>query len=313
MAQSSTHTTAKQATPEYEQEVPIAVNENEMLQSYYHTIESRLGYRLVLGGTRHFGYWDRDTYWPFPLSRGMRNMEDKLGELLALPPGAQVLDAGCGVGHVAIHMVRKFGLRLKCIDVIQHHVEKARRNVKAAKLPEGTITIQRGDYHNLSNIKEGSLDGIYTMETFVHATDPEAVLAGFYRLLKPGGRLVQFEYDHDLPSANADLVNSMRKINEFSAMPTNARSSPGFFKTMIEEAGFVDVVERDYSANIRPMTRFFFLLAIVPYLFVRLFGLERYFINTVAGVESYRGKEHWHYLALSATKPGGPLEISKSK
>jgi hypothetical protein len=39
--------------------------------------------------------------------------------------------------------------------------------------------------------------GIYTMENFV-ATEPEAVLAGTSRTLKPGGRLSLFEYDHEL-------------------------------------------------------------------------------------------------------------------
>lgn len=33
------------------------INDNPELQSYYHSLESRVGYWLVLGGTRHFGYW----------------------------------------------------------------------------------------------------------------------------------------------------------------------------------------------------------------------------------------------------------------
>lgn len=142
------------------------------------------------------------------------------------------------------------------------------------------------------------------METLVHATDPKLVLEGFYRLLKPGGRLVEFEYEHDpFEEASKGLADSMVKINQYSAMPTNAASQPGVFKTMLEEAGFEDVVVRDYSDNIRPMTCAFFALAIVPYLFVWLFGLERHYINTVAGVESYRGRQHWRYVAISATKP----------
>lgn len=36
--------------------VPL-INDNPKLQSYYQSLESRVGYRLVLGGTRHFGYW----------------------------------------------------------------------------------------------------------------------------------------------------------------------------------------------------------------------------------------------------------------
>jgi sterol 24-C-methyltransferase len=299
------------------------INPNPQLQSYYQSAESRVGYRLLLGGTRHFGYYDEDTYWPFPLSKALRNMEDKLAEALDLPRGSRVLDAGCGVGHVAIHMAKTRGFCVEAIDVTDHHVDKAVGNFQRAKLPHGQLRAHKMDYHNLETLDSESFDGIYTMETFVHATDPKAVLQGFYRLLGPGGRLVQFEYDHNLANntetssqatnaPSAKLVASMDKVNNYAAMPTNAISHPGVFKLMLEEAGFTDVVVRDYSENIVPMTRFFFLLAWIPCLFVRLFGLERWFINTVAGVESYRGRKHWHYIAISATKPGTLAEAGHS-
>lgn len=240
-------------------------------------------------------------------------MEDKLAEALGLPKGAHVLDAGCGYGLVAIHMAQTHGLRISAFDIVERHVKNAKRNIARSGLPEGAVVVRVGDYHNLDHISDASLDGVYTMETFVHAADPERVLRNFYRVLKPGGRLAQFEYDHTLTDLNDDLAVSMRKINEFSAMPTNARSHPGVFKKMLEHAGFENVVVRDYSENIVPMTRFFFLLALIPYLFIRLFGLEKHFINTVAGVETYRGRGNWHYIAISATKPGGHLEVAKTK
>lgn len=42
-------------------DIEIKINDNPELQSYYQSPESRIGYRLVLGGTRHFGYWDKET------------------------------------------------------------------------------------------------------------------------------------------------------------------------------------------------------------------------------------------------------------
>jgi ubiquinone/menaquinone biosynthesis C-methylase UbiE len=241
-------------------------------------------------------------------------MEEKLAEALALPEGAQVLDAGCGVAHVAVHLARKHRLRVQGIDIVDHHIVKARRNIARSGLPPGTVTVRKMDYHHLDALAEQSFDGVYTMETFVHATEPEAVLACFYRLLRPGGRIALFEYDHSpVHDSPYDMVSSMRKINEYAAMPTNARSHPGVFKQMLEDANFVDVVVRDYSENIRPMTRLFFLIAVIPYFFIRLFGLERHLINTVAGVESYRGYGYWRYVAISATKPGGPVEAAKAR
>jgi hypothetical protein len=71
---------------------------------------------------------------------------------------------------------------------------------------------------------------------------------------------------------------------------------------MLENAGFTDIYIRNYSANMKTMTRLFYALAYIEFLIMSLFGLERYFINTVAGVESYRGRAHWRYVAISASK-----------
>lgn len=129
------------------------------------------------------------------------------------------------------------------------------------------------DYHHLEALADQSFDGVYTMETLVHATDPHVVLAGFHRLLRPGGRIALFEYDHNfLENSPGGLASSMSKINEYAAMPTNASSHPGGFKEMLEDAGFEDIVVRNYSSNIRPMTRIFFILGIIPYFFIWLFG-----------------------------------------
>jgi sterol 24-C-methyltransferase len=194
-------------------------------------------------------------------------MEDKLAEILALPLGAPVLDAGCGVCHVAIRIAQKHGLRVSAIDIVDHHIEKARRNVNRSGWSKGTITVQKMDYHHLEGFADQSLDGVYTMETFVHATDPESVLASFHRILRPGGRVALFEYDHELAEDSPeDMTLSMRKINKYAAMPTNDRSNPGVFQPMLENAGFEDVVARDFSENIKPMTHLFFYLAIIPHL-----------------------------------------------
>ncbi|OKL62522.1 hypothetical protein UA08_02930 [Talaromyces atroroseus] len=291
------------------------VNINGQLQSYYHSFESRIGYRLVLGGTRHFGYYEYDTWWPFPINRALRAMEDKMAESLSLPSGAYVLDAGCGVGHVAMHLAGKYGFKVQGIDVVQHHLDKANRNLARSSLPKNQVNVRKMDYHHLESFGSDTFDGVYTMETFVHATDPEAVLAGFFRILRPGGRISLFEYDHDelTDDTPEPLVRSMREINKFAAMPTNTLSNPGVFKQMLEDAGFAEVVVRDYSERIKPMARLFYLLAYIPFLVITFFGLERYFINTVAGVQMYRGRGLWRYLAISAKKPGPPIEAGKER
>jgi len=105
------------------------MDSNTPLQRYYSAWESRIGYLLFLGGTRHFGYYQPGTKWPFPINSALRRMEDHLFKSLGLQPRAEVLDAGCGVGHVAMHLARK-GLRVHGIDIVSNHVKWARQDIR---------------------------------------------------------------------------------------------------------------------------------------------------------------------------------------
>ncbi|KAH8594342.1 S-adenosyl-L-methionine-dependent methyltransferase [Bisporella sp. PMI_857] len=278
------------------------INKNQPLQNYYASLESRIGYRIVLGGTRHFGFYAPGTYWPFPISKSLRLMEDHLIGTLDLETGSKVLDAGCGVGHVAIHLAKK-GYYIEGIDVVDAHLVKARKNVKAASL-EGRIKIDKGDYHHLDAFRSNSFDGAYTLETFVHATDPEAAAAEFFRVLRPGGHLAMYEYDHvDFATSSKEASTSLAAINKHAAMPAYDRFKQGVLEGILEDAGFENVVVKDLSANVIPMLRMFYWLAFIPYFIFTFLGLKHLFVNTVTGYEGYIYRDAYRYIAVSARKP----------
>lgn len=54
---------------------------------------------------------------------------------------------------------------------------------------EKNIEIRLMNYHYLDGLADESFDGVYTLETIVHATDPERALKEFSRVLRPGGSL----------------------------------------------------------------------------------------------------------------------------
>lgn len=120
-------------------------------------------------------------------------MEEKLYRRLDVPKDSSVLDAGAGSGVVAAYMAKR-GLRVHASDLTPMHVEQAKANTESWGLGD-RISVELGDYHNLSSLEGASFDAIYTMETFVHADDPVKVLRNFYRLLRPGGVLVLHEAD----------------------------------------------------------------------------------------------------------------------
>ena len=284
------------------------IETNPSLQRYYAGFESRIGYRFFLGGTRHFGYYRPGTKWPFPINGALRKMEDHLFDSLGLQPHAKVLDAGCGVGHVAMHLARK-GLIVQGIDVVTKHLAWARQGIRANGL-EKDVTVRLMDYQHLDGFADASFDGVYTMETLVHAMYPEKAVAEFFRVIKPGGSLALYEYDHpdffdaskDIPG---DLRDSMIQVNARASMPANVVFVQGELQLMLERQGFQDVVVQDLTENIKPMARLFFLVGYIPYLIICFLGLQAWFVNTQAGVQGYRvlKRRLWRYIAVTARKP----------
>jgi len=229
-------------------------------------------------------------------------MEAELFKALKCPKRSRVLDAGCGVGHVALYMARAGNYTVEGVDVVARHVSKAKRNIEIAGM-EASVSARIGDYHHLEDYRNDSFDGIYTMETLVHSTNPLKVLQEFLRILKPGGRIALHEYDHeDLAKAPKGLADSMKKINQYAAMPANASFDKDVLKELLQEAGFEDVQLRDMSEHIVPMLWLFYLFAIIPYLIIKMLGVEHHFVNTLAGVESYRGRHLWRYIQVTGRK-----------
>ena len=270
------------------------------VQDYYATRESRWGYRLFLSNTRHFGYYKSPHSWPFPIGRALRAMEQKLANTLALPPSARVLDAGAGVADVAAFMAQQ-GLIIDGIDLVDRHIRLANQNIAARKLSD-KITITKMNYQQLE-FADSTFDGVYTVETFVHATDPEQALAEFYRVLKPGGKLALFEYDRardaDMPLAARQAFDA---VNRYASMPTFQRFTYGVPEQLLASAGFTNISIEDRTPNILPILRLFAVAAYLPYQIIKLFHQQHRFANAMSAVEYYRHRRYLRYVIISATK-----------
>jgi sterol 24-C-methyltransferase len=267
---------------------------------YYRKTESRWGYELFLGGTKHFGYYEPgDRAWPF--GKPLRRMEDKLASVLGLAPGSAVLDAGCGVGAVATRLAAVHGLNVTAIDVLDFNQRAARRLVRERGFHHH-VDLARMDYSTLG-FADASFDGVYTMETLVHAARPRAVLREFHRVLRPGGRLVMFEYARDPERVmSARAAWAFRTVNEVAAMPAYQVFDHGVLEDMIGSAGFSDVRVEDVTRNMLPMLRVFAVAGLVPYGLAALTGQRRRVINAMSAVEFWRYRAHFRYNIYSAGK-----------
>lgn len=268
--------------------------------SYYRTRESRWGYQLLLGGTKHFGFYQPgQSRWRFRTA--MRAAEQVLQTELALTDGARILDAGCGVGHVAINLARNTTWHITGIDLLDFNIEAAQRNAAAANVTNQTDFINQ-DYTTLG-LTPGTYDAIYTMETLVHVENVEAAFARFYDALKPGGRLVCFEYSHigyqNMPTRAAEAFTT---INRLAAMPGFAKFADGEQIRMLTEAGFSGTVTI-VTERMLPMLSALNTLAQLPYALAGKIGKRDRVVNMMSAVEFYRWQSCWSYNIISATKP----------
>lgn len=267
---------------------------NEILD-YYHSKESRWGYKLVLGGVKHFGYYPEGSS-KISMRKAMQNMMDKVGEVLSLPKGSRVLDAGCGEGATAEYLVQKYHLKIEGVDLLDFNIDKAQLRASA------DLNFKVGDYSKL-DYPDNYFDGIYTLETFVHSPDYKQTLREFRRVLKKGGKLVLFEYS--MPgkkNMSKREARAFKTISEGSAMHSFPYFTHGAFPGILTDAGFKDVEVKDITERMIPMLRRFWLMGIIPYQIVRFFGKEKKFVNTTSGVELYKYRDDFRYNIVTAVK-----------
>jgi sterol 24-C-methyltransferase len=265
---------------------------------YYDRTESRIGYRWLLGGTKHFGWYEPgQSRWR--LAAAMRRMEKVLADRLSLPPGSAVLDAGCGVGDVARAVAHLGGHAVTGVDILDFNLREATGRSAAAQ-PGGRTRFLLADYHHLP-FADASFDGAYTMETLVHSDDPEAVLREFRRVLRPGGKLVMVEYSRtprEQVSERAD--RALTRVCEMAAMPGWLRLNHGDLEELARNAGFAVDPAEDVTARMLPMLRVFSLVGRLPYAMGRVVRRIPKVVNAMSGVELYRHRDAWRYQIYTA-------------
>lgn len=279
------------------------LNPATVMVKYYGTLESRLGYRVMLGGRKHFGYYAKDTDSPFPIRKALRAMEDRLMDSLNKKPGAGlVLDAGCGEGNVAMHLARHGKIRVHCIDIVDRHVLKTERNIKKRKLEE-SVTVENMDYHDLSSVGEKTFDSLFAMETLCHAHDLEEVLAGFYRVIKSFGKLVLYEFIQSntvrCPQDFKSSAENFAALNHIKFVPENTLRA-----VMQRQQRFEDVKIEDISPHIMPLLRLLSTIASIRSLLLRKCRLERFFETWSSAAVLYEGMKmgYWKYVVVTAER-----------
>ena len=109
-------------------------------------------------------------------------------------PGARtpvVVDVGCGWGGSLRKLAERFRPeRLVGFDIAPKMVEAATREAAQVRLADGRAAeVIQADSAALP-LPDASVDLLFCHQTFHHLVDQDAAIAEFFRVLKPGGKLL---------------------------------------------------------------------------------------------------------------------------
>lgn len=180
--------------------------------------------------------------------------------LLDILPGQQILDAGCGTGEDAQEFARLVGSEGHVIglDFSQAMLDAARLRSQETLLP---VSFIQGDLHRLP-FAENSFDRCYADKTFQHLPNPELALTELIRVIRPGGRLVIVDPDHDTHVLDTPYPELTRRFFRFRGEGMRQPDIAHRQYRLFQKSGMKDIVVElltwvttDYE-TIQPLAHF---------------------------------------------------------
>lgn len=127
-----------------------------------------------------------DDWYKTPLGKFADKVENSLiFKYLGYLKGLNLLDVGCGTGLYSLRACMA-GAKVVGIDVSKKMLEIAKEKAKRLSLP---INFIEGDMENLSFLNN-SFDVVLSVTALEFSEDPVKAVKEFFRVLKPGGKVV---------------------------------------------------------------------------------------------------------------------------
>ncbi|MFM9996700.1 MAG: class I SAM-dependent methyltransferase [Phycisphaerales bacterium] len=121
----------------------------------------------------------------------------RLWELARIQPGMHVLDVGCGPGYAAVDLAELVGASGRVVGVDESPLFLKQLHDKAAARRLVHIDRVLGDVQQLDTLlapAHEAFDAAYARWVLCFVPDPESVVRGVAKLLKPGGRFAVQDY-----------------------------------------------------------------------------------------------------------------------
>lgn len=228
--------------------------DKQYIQKYYKA--NKLAYSLFHTSSDqvHMGISRDGVYKEEDLLEAARTVE----KYIKNPETTKVLELATGRGATSIYLAKKYPTTTFLgIELSQGQLDFVQK--KAKKYSNYSPVL--GDYHDLSQYVDGSIDVVFVVEALCHSEDKTLVLSEVKRVLKKGGILIVFDgYRTKLQSKMTKsellavkLTERGMAVNEFEDYPSLLNKA--------EKLGFSLISSEDVSLFIMPTLRKFERLA----------------------------------------------------
>ncbi len=165
----------------------------------------------------HLGYYS-DSLWKTDFRDAKVEFVHQLvswSGLDQLPRGSRVLDVGCGIGGSSRILARDYGFDVIGITISKAQVYRAQDLTSKNLLCRFEIM----DALNL-NFKNGSFDGVWSVEAGPHMPDKQLYADEMLRVLRPGGVLAVADWNsrESMPGikSNLDGIVMRQLLNQWA-------------------------------------------------------------------------------------------------
>jgi len=166
-------------------------------------------------------------------TRSVRNHLERTLDALRLPPGARVLDLGCGMGRFSL-LLAEHGFRVTAVDLSPDLLAVLRQHD-----PDGTIETVCCDAVEVGRHVEGSFDAAVGFFFLHHLSAVEPLARALAQRVLPGGRVAFCEPNALNPSFYLQVL--LTPGMSFRGDGGIVRMRPGVLRPALEAAGFSDV------------------------------------------------------------------------
>ena len=248
----------------------------------------------------HFGYYDEKVRTH---SNALENLNRIVADLAEIRFDDLVLDAGCGVGGSAIWLAENRRANVVGMTPVLSQLFRAKDSITKRGVAD-RVHVMCGDYAK-TGFRDESFDVVWAVESLCHAQLKADVYQEFYRILKPGGRLVIAEYMRNgrpLSNANEELVRDWLTFWAIPDIDTAAEHEAAAVRS-----GFTDIINRDVTDNVSPSLRLLYGMTLFGKpldVFLRKFGFRSHSNNVDGAQKQYLAlrSKAWFYSILSARK-----------